>query len=189
MSTLKATANASLAGQSPTKCLQSLGIMITRMNGLKRKLEKLHEEEKVLHEHSRKRIQHLQQLYEIPSLVDVQYDQWSRVRLNRLLVDYMLRGGYAESARALAREVNIEELVDLDVFVKCHAIEESLRKGSTQECLTWCAEHKYMMKKAKVRRRQFAFQIILILFTCVDGVIFVRMGKLTYFLIINLEPP
>ena len=151
MSTLKATANASLAGQSPTKCLQSLDIMITRMNGLKRKLEKLHEEEKVLHEHSRKRIQHLQQLYEIPSLVDVQYDQWSRVRLNRLLVDYMLRGGYAESARALAREVNIEELVDLDVFVRCHAVEESLRKGSTQECLAWCMEHKYMMKKAKVR--------------------------------------
>lgn len=125
------------------------------MNGLKRKLEKLHEEEKVLHQHSRKRIQHLQHLYQIHSLVDVQYDIWSRIRLNRLLVDYLLRGGYSESAKVLAREMGIEELVDLDVFVGCHAIEESLRRGSTQECLAWCVEHKHMMKKVKVRKVYF----------------------------------
>ena len=154
-SALKVTANASFSGRSPTQCLQSLDVMITRMNGLKRKLEKLHEEEKVLHQHSRKRIQHLQHLYQIPSLADVQYDQWSRVRLNRLLVDYLLRGGYAESAKTLAREMGIEDLVDLDVFVKCHAIEESLRRGSTQECLAWCIEHKHMMKKVKVREISF----------------------------------
>ena len=69
----------------------------------------------------------------------------------------MLRGGYAESARALAREMGIEELVDLDVFVRCHAVEKSLRKGSTQECLAWCMEHKHMMKKAKVREALFLF--------------------------------
>jgi macrophage erythroblast attacher len=124
--------------------------MISRMHSLKRKLEKLHEEEKVLHRHSRKRIQHLQDLYQIPSLVDVKYDQWSRVRLNRLLVDYLLRSGYGESAKALAREKEIEDLVDLDVFVQCHGIEESLRGGSTQECLAWCIEHKPMMKKMSV---------------------------------------
>jgi macrophage erythroblast attacher len=150
-SALKATANASLSGRSPTQCLQSLDMMISRMNGLKRKLEKLHEEEKVLHQHSRKRIQHLQHLYQIPSLVDVQYDQWSRVRLNRLMADYLLRVGYTETAKALARDTDIEELVDLDVFVQCHAIEKSLLEGSTQECLAWCIEHKPMMKKMSVR--------------------------------------
>jgi macrophage erythroblast attacher len=149
-SALKATANASLSGRSPTQCLQSLDMMISRMNGLKRKLEKLHEEEKVLHQHSRKRIQHLQHLYQIPSLVDVQYDQWSRVRLNRLMADYLLRVGYTETAKALARDTDIEELVDLDVFVQCHAIEKSLLEGSTQECLAWCIEHKPMMKKTRL---------------------------------------
>jgi len=125
--------------------------MISRMQGLKRKLETLHEEEKAIQRHSRQRIQHLQDLYEIPSLADVKYDEWSRVRLNRLLVDYLLRSGYGESARALAREKGIEDLVDLDVFVQCHQVEQSLRKGRTQECLAWCLEHKPMMRKTSVR--------------------------------------
>lgn len=114
-------------------------------------METLHSEELALHQASRKRIQHLQDLYEIPSLADVKYDEWSRVRLNRLLVDYLLRCGYAESARALAREKGIEELVDLEVFVQCHRVEDSLRRRSTQECLAWCAEHRPMMKKLDVR--------------------------------------
>ena len=150
LSTLKTTANASLSGQGAIPTLASLGSMISRMQGLKRKLEGLHEEEKAIQRHSRQRIQHLQDLYEIPSLADVKYDEWSRVRLNRLLVDYLLRGGYGESARALAREKGIEDLVDLDVFVQCHQVEQSLRNRRTQECLAWCWEHKPMMKKTSV---------------------------------------
>ena len=150
LSSLKSTANASFAGQSAPQSISSLDQMINRMQGLKRKLASLHEEEKILHQHSRKRIQHLQDLYEIPSLADVKYDQWARVRLNRLLVDYLLRSGYGESARALANEKGIEEMVDLDVFVQCHQIEESLRRGDTQECLAWCQEHKPIMKKFNV---------------------------------------
>ena len=126
--------------------------MINRMQGLKRKMENLHEQEKVLHQHSRRRIQHLQDLYEIPSLADVKYEEWSRVRLNRLLVDYLLRCGYGDSALALAKEKGIEELVDLDIFVQCHAIEESLRRRSTAKCLAWCADHRPLMKKTNVRR-------------------------------------
>ena len=151
LSTLKSTANASLAGQDASETIASLDGMIARMQGLKRKMESLRSEERVLHQASRQRIQHLQDLYEIPSLADVKYDEWSRVRLNRLLVDYLLRCGYGESAKALAREKGIEELVDLEVFVQCHRVEESLKRRSTQECLAWCAEHRPMMKKLDVR--------------------------------------
>lgn len=82
--------------------------MINRMQGFKRKLEGLHDEEKTLHEHSRKRIAHLQDLYSIPSLVDESYDKWSRTRLDRLLVDFLLRSGYGNSARQLAEEKGIQ---------------------------------------------------------------------------------
>lgn len=150
LSSLKSTANASLAGQDANASIASLDTMISRMQGLKRKMESLREEERVLQQHSRKRILHLQDLYEIPSLADVKYEEWSRVRLDRLLVDYLLRSGYGNSAMALAREKGIEDLVDLDVFVQCHAIEESLRKRSTAECLAWCAEHRPLMKKFNV---------------------------------------
>lgn len=120
------------------------------MQGLKRKVESLHEQEKKLNQQSNKRIQHLKNLYEIPSLADVKYDEWSKIRLNRLLVDYLLRCGYGQSARALAEEKDIEDLVDLDVFMQCHTIETSLRKRSTAECLAWCVEHRQMMKKTNV---------------------------------------
>jgi macrophage erythroblast attacher len=154
LSALKATANASLAGGDTKTSAKVLDKMIERMQSLKRKMEDLHEEEKVLHQNSRKRIQHLQDLYEIPSLADVKYDEWSKIRLNRLLVDYLLRSGYGESARALAREKGIEELVDLDIFVQCHKIEESLRYRDTYECLKWYSEHKPMMKKMHVGNTQ-----------------------------------
>ncbi|KAL8734904.1 MAG: hypothetical protein Q9166_001256 [cf. Caloplaca sp. 2 TL-2023] len=148
LSALKTTANDSLSGKKdPSETLQSLDTMIIRMKNLKRKMEGFHEEEKVTHRQTRQRLEYLHNLYQIPGLADVNYDEWSRIRLNRLLVDYLLRNGYGESARALAKEKGIEDLVDVDVFVQCHRVEESLRRGSTQECLAWCAEHRELMRK------------------------------------------
>ena len=120
------------------------------MKTLKRKIESLHEEEKVLHEASRRRLLHLQDLYEMESLADVKYDEWSRVRLNRLLVEYLVRQGYGDSARALAREKGIEALVDLEVFDRCEKVRGSLRGGNLEECLAWCAENRVIMKKIDV---------------------------------------
>jgi macrophage erythroblast attacher len=122
------------------------------MQGLKRKMENLQQEEKKIHHQSRKRIQHLNQLYQIPSLTDVKYDQWSRVRLDRLVIDHMLRSGYTESAQQLARAKNIEELVDLNVFVQCQRVAESLRNGETKDALQWCNENKAALKKSQVSK-------------------------------------
>ena len=147
---LKSTANACLARKEPDqteKTLSSLDNMISRMQGLKRKMETLHEEEKALHQASRKRLQHLQDLYEIPSLADVKYDEWSRVRLNRLLVEYLVRQGFYDSAKALAKEKGVEDLVDLSVHARCHKIGLSLRNRSLDECLAWCTDHRIMMRK------------------------------------------
>ena len=121
--------------------------MINRLNGLKRKMEQAKEEQNKLQAQSRRRLQHLNDLYQIPGLTDVRYEEWSRVRLNRLLVDYLLRMGYVDTAKVLAQEKDIEELVDIDVFVQCHRVEASLKKGSTAEALSWCKEHSALMKK------------------------------------------
>ncbi|KAL8782871.1 MAG: hypothetical protein Q9213_005048 [Squamulea squamosa] len=148
LSVLKATANDALLGKKdPSETLESLDNMINRMKNLKRKLEGFHEEEKVTHWQTRQRLEHLHNLYQIPSLSDVKYDEWSRIRLNRLVADYLLRNGYVESAKALAKEKGIEDLVDLKVFVQCNRVEESLRRGSTQECLAWCSEHRELTRK------------------------------------------
>ncbi|KAL1641651.1 GID complex subunit containing RING finger motif [Diplodia intermedia] len=131
--------------------LSQLDTMINRMQGLKRKLETLHTEETTIHKATKTRIQHLDDLYGIPSLADVKYDEWSKVRLDRLLVDYLLRSGYGDSAKALAKEKGIEELVDVDAFVQCERIAESLRRGRCQEALAWCGDNKQGLKKLEVR--------------------------------------
>ncbi|KAI2788311.1 Protein fyv10 [Penicillium oxalicum] len=147
---LKEAANASLSNtQTPDQTLAALDAMISRMQGLKRKMLSLQEEEKRIQNQSKKRIQHLEALYQIPSLADVKYDQWSRVRLDRLLVDHLLRSGYSESARQLAQERDIEDLVDLDVFTQCQRIVESLQRGDTKEALQWCGENKAALKKSQ----------------------------------------
>lgn len=150
LSTIKSTASASFNGQEVSDTLASLEGMISRMQGLKRKLEGLDEESEMIFDHSEKRIDHLGDLYGISSLADVKYDEWSRVRLDRLLVDYLLRSGFVESAKALAKEKGIEELVDLEVFMQCNKIQASLKRGRTQECLAWCNENKQGLKKLNV---------------------------------------
>ncbi|KAI9830983.1 MAG: GID complex subunit containing RING finger motif [Phylliscum demangeonii] len=148
MATLRTTANESMSGaRTPHETLGALDGMMQRMQGLKRKLESLRHEEQTIHGHTRSRIQHLQDLYDIPSLADVKYEAWSRVRLDRLLVDYLLRSGFEESAGALAREKGIEPLVDLEVFRVCNRLQDSLRHGRTHECLAWCAENKPGLRK------------------------------------------
>lgn len=126
--------------------------MIAKAQTLKRKLEAFHTEETQLHRQSRARLQHLQDLHDIPSLADVKYDEWSKVRLDRMLVDYLLRMGYTDSARQLAKEKGIDELVDIEAFMQCGSIERSLRHGRTQECLQWCGENKQALKKMNVRQ-------------------------------------
>jgi macrophage erythroblast attacher len=148
---LKETTKASMSDeQAPNQTLATLDAMISRMQGLKRKMETLHQQEREIHNQSRKRIQHLEHLYQIPSLTDVKYDQWSRIRLDRLVVDHMLRSGYTESAQQLAREKDIESLVDLNVFIQCQRIAERLRRGETRDALQWCGENKAALKKSQV---------------------------------------
>lgn len=148
---LKTTTSAASSAGDAAATLTNIDTMLNRMNGLKRKLEALHSEETTIHKATRARIQHLDNLYAIGSLADVKYEEWSKVRLDRLLVDYLLRSGYGDSAKALAREKGIEELVDVEAFVQCDRVAESLRNGRCQEALGWCGDNKQGLKKLEVR--------------------------------------
>ena len=148
---LKDTTNGSLnANATPDEVLRNVDSMIAKMRGLKRKLNALADEETRLQQQTNSRIQHLNELYNMQSLDDVKYEAWSRTRLDRLLVDYLLRHGYKESATALAKEKNIEELVDVDTFVQMDKIRGNLLKGRVNEALIWCNENKKELRKAEV---------------------------------------
>jgi macrophage erythroblast attacher len=124
--------------------------MLARMRGLKRKLNACSEEETRLHQQSQSRIRHLGELYGMQSLDDVKYEEWSRTRLDRLLVDYLLRYGYKDSATALSKEKGIEDLVDVETFVQMSRIRESLRNGRVTEALSWCTENKKELRRMEV---------------------------------------
>jgi len=145
--TLKETTQASLNNASPDDVLKNVDSMIARMRGLKRKLNACAEEETRLHQQSQSRIRHLGELYGMQSLDDVKYEEWSRTRLDRLLVDYLLRYGYKDSATVLSKEKGIEELVDVETFVQMSRIRESLRNGRVTEALAWCTENKKELRR------------------------------------------
>ncbi|KAK4546795.1 hypothetical protein LTR36_001527 [Oleoguttula mirabilis] len=135
------------AQKRPADALAALDATLAKAQSLKRKLEALNAEERSLHRQQKARIEHLEALHGIPSLADVQYENWAHTRLDRLLVDYLLRQGYVESARQLAVEKGIEDLVDVAVFEECGRIERSLRRGEVREALAWCGENKQALKK------------------------------------------
>lgn len=148
---LKKAANAAVTqSSSPDEILKNLDAMVARMQGLKRKLEACAEEDERLRSHSLARIEHLSELYTIPSLDDVKYERWSRMRLNRLLADYLLRNGHCKSAAALAEAKGIEKLVDMTAFLRMNDVKESLRERRFGEALSWCAENKKELRKADV---------------------------------------
>jgi macrophage erythroblast attacher len=141
-------AQQSASKSSPEKTFNDIDGMISRMSTLKRKLESLHEEEQKYNRASRVRIEHLQTLYDVQSLVDVKYDEWSRTRLSRLLVDYLLRSGYVNSASALAKAKGIEDLVDIDAFMAAEKIDRSLRQNHNPTvALNWCKENEKALQK------------------------------------------
>ncbi|PVH82272.1 macrophage erythroblast attacher protein-like protein [Cadophora sp. DSE1049] len=140
-------ASQSPTASSPSDILKNVDSMLSRMRGLKRKLASCAEEEARLHQQSASRIRHLGELYGMQSLDDVKYEEWSRTRLDRLLVDYLLRNGYKESAGALAREKGIEDLVDVETFVQMGRVRESLLGGRVTEALAWCNENKKELRR------------------------------------------
>jgi macrophage erythroblast attacher len=105
---------------------------------------------------TKSRIQYLQDLMNMETIESEEFDRWSKTRLNHLLVDYLSRRGYHDSAQLLAQESSIHDLVDLDLFLHSQSILESLLQHQCQPALQWCIENKSSLKKIKSR---FEFQL------------------------------
>ncbi|KAG5770845.1 hypothetical protein H9Q72_002408 [Fusarium xylarioides] len=145
---LKDSATAAVSGRaSQQDVLRNLDAMVSRMRGLKRKLNASAAEEARLHAQTAARISHLDELYKMDTVEDVKYETWSRKRLDRLLTDYLLRHGYNNTAKELAEQRGITDLVDIDTFVAVSRIRDSLIKQSLVEALAWCNDNKKELRK------------------------------------------
>jgi macrophage erythroblast attacher len=145
---LKESATAAVSGRaSQQDVLRNLDAMIARMRGVKRKLSAHADEEGRLHDQTGARIRHLDEMYSLHTYEDVKYEAWSRQRLDRLIADYFLRQGFLESARLLAKERDMEKLVDVETFENMGRIRLALLDGSVVEALAWCQDNKKELRK------------------------------------------
>ncbi|CAK5261883.1 unnamed protein product [Mycena citricolor] len=131
------------------RAIQSIDAMITNVENLKRKLSQLHATsggptQDVL----RERLQHVATI-ERPSTNEAEHERWADARLDRWLVDWALRNGKENTARMIAKEKHIENLVDIDLFSDVRRIEKALEQHSCAEALVWCSENKSALRKMK----------------------------------------
>ncbi|XP_057866659.2 protein MAEA homolog [Cryptomeria japonica] len=135
---------------SKEEAVQHLTSLVSRLQGLKRKLDESNKSEQLKVQKCRVRLDHLSMLQ-----TENQHE-WNSTRVKRILVDYMLRLSYYDTAMKLAESCNIQDLVDIDVFMDAKKVVESLQNGDCAPALAWCAENKYKLKKSKSK---FEFQL------------------------------
>lgn len=147
------------SGSEAAQALSQIDGMIGRVKGMKRKMSSLKSEHERNVSKARARIDFLSQLCD-PTVQDVdseKYKDWSRTRLNMLLVDYCLRNGQPNTAMRLASARGIEKLVDIEELQQCNEIERSLRTDHViSKCQAWCSENRQFLKKI---RSNLEFQI------------------------------
>ncbi|THH11950.1 hypothetical protein EW145_g357 [Phellinidium pouzarii] len=138
------------ANYDPSSALNSIDSMIGRVEGLKRKLSDLNETSAAATQNvMRARFNHIAELESFQSRDDPSFSRWADKRIDRWLVDWALRNGRESTARKLAEEKHIEELVDIELFSDIRRIESALRQHSCTEALAWCSENKAALRKTK----------------------------------------
>ncbi|XP_077215234.1 lisH/CRA/RING-U-box domains-containing protein [Tasmannia lanceolata] len=135
---------------SNEEAVQHLTSLVSRLQGLKRKLEEGSRTEHLQVQKCRVRFDHLDE-------VEVENSsEWNNTRLKRILVDYMLRLSYYDTAMRLAESSNIQDLVDIDVFLDAKKVIDALQNKEVTPALAWCAENRSRLKKSKSK---FEFQL------------------------------
>ncbi|KAF8933712.1 CTLH/CRA C-terminal to lish motif domain-containing protein [Dissophora ornata] len=133
----------------PKQVEAALEAIVNRLSTLKRKLKDTRADEALYSQRTKVRLQHLQDLTAVQTLDSDDFARWSRVRLNRIVIDYMLRDGFRETASLLAKSEHIEDLVDIELFAQSAKVEQALQRQSCAECLQWCKENNSSLKKIK----------------------------------------
>ena len=113
---------------------------------LKRKLDEASVVERDDAQRCRARLEHLQTLGQPARDAHI---EWNRQRLDRLLIDYMLRCGYLDAAARLVKQNNLDKLTDIHIFEGAQPVLLSLQRHECGEALQWCTLHAARLKKAK----------------------------------------
>ena len=144
------TSSSQLDPEERQAVLKSVESMLSRMRGLKRKLAELEKQTETTNQIVKTRLDHLGAVP--PTLEHPSYPAWAKKRLSHHLVDYMLRASppLKKSAEMLAKEENVEDLVDKELWDEMGRVETALAGKKLEEVLSWVGENRTALKKLKV---------------------------------------
>mmetsp|Transcript_11058 Transcript_11058/g.13973 ORF Transcript_11058/g.13973 Transcript_11058/m.13973 type:complete len:101 (+) Transcript_11058:373-675(+) len=83
------------------------------------------------------------------------------MKMDRTILDYMLRQGYFTTAKLFAEAKGISEFSDLPVFEEIRRIKAALTQGECQDALNWCNTNRTKLGKVwstlefKLRMQEF----------------------------------
>lgn len=123
-----------------------LAIVINRLHNLRGKIETLRTDEQSHAYSIRARLTHMEKLSSRTTSDKSDTD----TRMQRMLIEFLLCQGLSDTAKRLASGNEIAKLLDIDVFVSSQRIANRLRQRSTLECISWCNEHKAVLRKNQV---------------------------------------
>uniref|UniRef100_A0A8C9SC22 E3 ubiquitin-protein transferase MAEA n=1 Tax=Scleropages formosus TaxID=113540 RepID=A0A8C9SC22_SCLFO len=125
--------------------------VVEKLSALKRKAAESIQAEDESAKLCKRRIEHLKEhSSDQPASVNL----WKKKRMDRMMVEHLLRCGYYNTAVKLARQSGIEDLVNIEMFLTAKEVEESLERQETATCLAWCHDNKSRLRKMKVRTAQ-----------------------------------
>lgn len=127
---------------------RALESMVENLRVVKRKADESILNEQEAAQVCKKRLDHLKGMIEFPksgSAINV----WKRKRIDRLLVDHLLRDGHYETAAKLSEQSGLENLTNIELFMIARKVEQSLESGDTSTCLAWCHDNKSRLRKSK----------------------------------------
>ncbi|NXX65107.1 MAEA protein, partial [Spizella passerina] len=120
--------------------------VVEKLSVLKRKAVESIQAEDESAKLCKRRIEHLK---EHSSDQPAAANLWKKKRMDRMMVEHLLRCGYYNTAVKLARQSGIEDLVNIEMFLTAKEVEESLERQETMTCLAWCHDNKSRLRKMK----------------------------------------
>lgn len=134
--------------------------LLDRLRCLKRKACEVVDDEQAATTLLKKRLLHLKEAAQ-PDPSPAKTEEWRRLRIDRIVIDYLLRTGYFETADQLAKFNDADFLSNLDIFLKAHEVEETLARGDTSKWSDWATDNKSKLRRIKsglelkIRRQEF----------------------------------
>jgi len=88
-------------------------------------------------------------------------ERWKQQRIDRLVIDHLLRIGLFDSAQRLADVAQVNGMCNRQVFTVAKKVEEALLRHDVTPCLEWIMEHKSKLRRLRselelqIRTQQF----------------------------------